>query len=159
MLTDDLISKFISEEKVITELPRKDFREENQHLRNDFQLTSSDGTRKYSVFMRKHITFLENFSIGLVYHSEEGTSINLFRCNGNHGEVVIDILNPAPHFGYHTHKITAELLENNINEPKQSELTKEYASFEQALNYFCRYVNIKDAIKYFPNINQTNMFE
>jgi len=159
MLTDDLISKFISEEKVITELPRKDFREESQHFRNDFQLTSSDGTRKYSVFMRKHITFLENFSIGLIYHSEEGTSINLFRCNGNHGEVVIDILNPIPHFGYHTHKITAELLENNINDPKQSELTQEYASFEQALNYFCRYVNIKDANKYFPNINQTNMFE
>jgi len=149
MLTDDLISKFISEEKVITELPRKDFREESQHFRNDFQLTSSDGTRKYSVFMRKHITFLENFSIGLIYHSEEGTSINLFRCNGNHGEVVIDILNPIPHFGYHTHK----------NDPKQSELTQEYASFEQALNYFCRYVNIKDANKFFPNINQTNMFE
>lgn len=159
MLTDELISNFISEEKVITESPRKDFREENQHLRNDFLLTSSDGTRKYSVFMRKHMTFLENFSIGLVYHSEEGTSINLFRCNGNHGEVVIDILKPDPHFGYHTHKITAELLENNINDPKQSELTQEYASFEQALNYFCRYVNIKDADKYFPNINQTNMFE
>lgn len=79
MLTDELISNFISEEKVITESPRKDFREENQHLRNDFLLTSSDGTRKYSVFMRKHITFLENFSIGLVYYSEEGTSINLFR--------------------------------------------------------------------------------
>jgi hypothetical protein len=159
MLTDDLISNLISEEKVITEPPKKEFKDENHHLRNDFQLMSPDGTNKYSVFIRKHITFLENFSIGLVYHSEEGTNLNLFRCNGNHGEVVLDILNPIPHFGYHTHKITAELLENNINDPKQSESTSEYASYEQALNYFCRYINIKDADKYFPNINQTNMFE
>lgn len=159
MFTDDFINKLITEEKIITEPPKRDFKEENQHLRNDFQLTSSDGLRKYSVFIRKHINFLENFSIGLVFHSEEGTSYNLFRCNGNHGEVVVDILNPIPHFGYHTHIVTANLLENNINDPKQSELTKEYASYEQAINYFCRYVNIKDTDKYFPNINQPNLFE
>jgi len=159
MLTDELILKLIREEKVVTEPPQKEFRVENQHLRKDFQLTSSDGTRKYSVFMRLHITFRENFSIGLVYHSEEGTSINLFRCNGNHGEATIDILNSIPHFGYHTHKITSELIENNINDPKHSDLTKEYASFEQALNYFCQYVNITDSDNYFPNINQINMFE
>ena len=159
MLTDELISQLINEEKIITESPKREFKIENQHLRNDFQLISSDGIRGYSVFMRQHISFKENFTIGLVYHSEEGTSFNLFRCNGNHGQVVIDILNPSPHFGYHTHKITAELLENNINDPKQSELTKEYASFEQALIYFFKYVNIKDADKYFPKINQINIFE
>lgn len=159
MLTDELITKLTTEEKIITDPPKKDFKEENQHLRNEFQMTSSDSSRRYSVFIRKHIKFMENFSIGLIYHLEEGTSYNLFRCNGKHGEVVVDILNPVPHFGYHTHKITAELLENNINDPKHSELTKEYASFEQAMNYFCRYVNIKDADKYFPNINQTNLFE
>ena len=69
MLTDELILKFILEEKIITEPPKKDFKEEHQHLRNDFQLTSSDGVRRYSVFMRKHIKFMENFSIGLVFHS------------------------------------------------------------------------------------------
>lgn len=158
MLTDDLISKLIREEKVITESPKRDFKVEHQHLRNDFQLTSSDGIRSYSIFMRQHIIFKENFSIGLVFHSEEGTSYNLFRCNGNHGEVVVDILNPVPHYGYHTHEITAELLENNINDPKKSELTKEYASFEQALNYFYRYVNILNTGEYFPNINQMNIF-
>lgn len=158
MLNDELINKLITEEKVITVPPKRDFKEENQHLRNDFQLTSSDGTRRYSVFMRKHKDFMENFSIGLIYHSTEG-SINLFRCNGNHGEVVVDILNPVPHFGYHTHKITAELLEKDINEPKNSALTKEYASYEQALAYFCRYVNIVDANNYFPGISQLNIFE
>lgn len=159
MLTDELINKLITEEKVIVVPPKKDFKEEFQHLRNDFQLTSIDGVRKYSVFMRKHKEFWENFSIGLVFISEEGVSYNLFRCNGNHGEVVVDILNPIPHFNYHTHKITAELLENNINDPKQSEITREYASFEQALNYFLKYVNIQESDKFFPNINQMNIFE
>lgn len=159
MLTDELINKLITEEKTVTEPPKKDFRIENQHFRNDFHLTSVDGTRRYSVFMRQHITFKENFSIGLVYYSEEGTSYNLFRCNGNHGEVVVDILNPAHHQNYHTHKITAELLENNINDPKHIESTNEYASYEQAMKYFCKYINIKDTDKYFPNINQIDMFE
>lgn len=158
MFSDEIINRLITEEKIITEPPKRDSKVENQHLRNEFHLTSSDGQRQFSVFMRKHIEFMENFSIGLIYHSEEG-AINLFRCNGNHGEVVVDILNPIPHFGYHTHKITAELLENNIKEPKKVEPTKEYASFEQALAYFCKHINIKDVDKYFPNINQLDIFE
>lgn len=85
MLSDEIINRLITEEKIITEPPKRDFKVENQHLRNEFHLTSSDGQRQFSVFMRKHIEFIENFSIGLVYHSEEG-AINLFRCNGNHGE-------------------------------------------------------------------------
>jgi len=158
MLTDEQINKLITEEKIITKPPKKDFSSENQHFRNEFQLSSLDGKRKYTVFIRQHKEFRENFSIGLLYHLEE-ESINLFRCNGNHGEVVVDILNPSPHYGFHTHKITADLLENNINEPKKVEVTSEYASFEQALAYFCRYVNVKDCSDYFPNINQLKLFE
>jgi hypothetical protein len=132
MFTDELINQLITEEKIITEPPKKEPKLENQHFRNEFQLSSTDGKRQYTVFIRQHNQFRENFSIGLIYHSEEG-NINLFRCNGNHGEIVVDILNPNPHYGYHTHKITAELLENNVNEPKKVETTTEYASFEQAL--------------------------
>src|SRR4030066_250446 len=159
MLTNEFINQIITESKIITDPPKRDYKVENQHLRNDFQLNSADGKRRFSVFMRQHITFKENFSIGLVYHLEDGTSLHLFRCNGNHGEVVVDILNPIPHFGYHTHKITAELIDNNINDPKQSEPTKEYASYEQALKYFLRYVNVQDVDKFFPRLNQISMFE
>ena len=158
MFTEDFINELITEGKKITEPPKKEFRLENQHRRNEFQLSSLDGKRKFTVFIRQHNKFIENFSIGLIYHSEEG-SINLFRCNGNHGEIVVDILDPVPHYGYHTHKITAELLDNNVNEPRKVELTNEYASFEQALAYFCRYVNIKDCSNYFPFINQPKLFQ
>lgn len=159
MLTEVEINNLIKEEKIITDPPKKDFKIEGQHKRNDFKLTSIDGKRKYSVFLRSHIKFLENFSIGLIYHLEDGTSYNLFRCNGNHGEVVVDVLKPVPHFGFHTHKLTSELIENNIYEPRYVEMTKEYASFEQALKYFVQYVNIKNALEYFPNISQLRLFD
>ena len=75
MLTDEQINKLITEEKIITKPPKKDFSSENQHFRNEFELSSLDGKRKYTVFIRQHKEFRENFSIGLLYHSEEG-SIN-----------------------------------------------------------------------------------
>lgn len=158
MLTNEQINELICEEKIIIEKPKAQFKEESQHLRNDFILNSSDGQRKYSVFIRKHKNFIENFSIGLIYHSDEG-AINLYRCNGNHGEVIKEKTYSIPHFNYHIHRISAELLENNINKPALIEETQEYASFEQALAYFCRYVNIKDADKYFPLINQLTIFK
>jgi hypothetical protein len=153
------LENIISEEKIVSVPPKKDFKEESQHLRNDFGLTSSDGTRKFSVFLRKNKNFQENFSIGLVYCLPEGGEVPLIRLNGNHGEVVEDILRPSPHFGYHIHKITPEELDRGLAEPKFSNETKEYASFEQALAYFCKLVNIKNAGEYFTSIGQTNLFQ
>jgi hypothetical protein len=83
----------------------------------------------------------------------------LIRLNGDHGEVVEDILKPSPHFGYHIHKITPEVLERGLAEPKFSNETKEYASYEQAMSYFCKLVNIKDAETYFDFNNQLNLFQ
>ena len=83
----------------------------------------------------------------------------LLRCNGNHGEVVENPLKPIPHYGYHIHKITVKEYERGqLTDPKFSELTTEYASYEQALTYFCERVNIANASDYFPNINQLGLF-
>jgi hypothetical protein len=51
MITNELIYTLLVEEKIITEPPKKDYRLENRHFRNEFQLTSSDGKRRYSVFL------------------------------------------------------------------------------------------------------------
>lgn len=158
MFTDALIQQYIKEKKKIVEPLKAEMKLEHQHLRNDFKLTSIDGERHYSVFMRKHTKFQENFSIGLIFYSKESRSITLFRCNGNHGETIQDIKNPHPHFGYHTHTITSEDIENGIMEPKRVELIKDYASFEQAFRYFCNFVNIEHAIKYFPQFFKQNLF-
>jgi hypothetical protein len=153
------LEKIISEPKIISVPPKKEFKEECQHLRNDFGLTSLDGTKKFSVFLRRNANFQENFSIGLIYCLPEGGNVQLIRLNGNHGEVVEDILRPSPHFGYHIHKISHEELDRGLSDPKFSHETKEYASFEQALNYFFTLVNIKDAEKYFNFNDQLNLFK
>jgi hypothetical protein len=153
------LENIINEEKIISVPPKKDFKEENQHLRQDFEITSLNGEKRFSVFIRKNKNFQENFSIGLVYYLPEGGNVQLIRLNGNHGEVVEDILRPSPHFGYHIHKISPEELDRGLSEPKFSNETKEYASFEQALAYFCRIVNIKNAGEYFTSIGQTNLFQ
>ena len=159
MLTNQLIDDLITEQKIVSVPPKRDFKEDSIQSRNDFELTSSDGTKHFSVFIRIHNEFRENFSIGLIYYPSESPSIMLFRCNGNHGEVVENPLKPIPHFTYHTHKMTIEDYERGLNmDPKFSEITKEYASYEQALSYFCRKVNITDASDYFPNINQLDLF-
>jgi hypothetical protein len=40
MFTDELINQLITEEKIITEPPKKEPKLENQHFRNEFQLSS-----------------------------------------------------------------------------------------------------------------------
>jgi hypothetical protein len=64
MLTDELIISLIAEEKTISSTPSKEDRPEHQHLRNDFELTSVNDNKRFSVFIRKHKDFKENFSIG-----------------------------------------------------------------------------------------------
>jgi hypothetical protein len=152
------IENFIREEKIITNPPSKDFKEEGQHFRKDFDLTSSDGARKFSVFLRRNKNFQENFSIGLICYLPEGSTALLIRLNGDHGEVVENPLKPSPHFGYHIHRISPVEFERGIADPKFSSETKEYASFEQALAYFCKIVNIKNADEYFANA-QTELFQ
>lgn len=143
------IEKLIKTPKKILEAPPKDFKQANNHLRKDFTLQSTEGDYNFSVFIRRHIEFQENFSIGLVYHPAGDKSMTLLRCNGNHGEVVEDILRPSPHFGYHTHILTPEDLQIGIREPSFSEITNDYASYEHALQYFAKEVNILDAEKHF----------
>jgi len=159
MFTDEYLNFLISEEKIISVAPKKEFKMENQNFRNSFELISSDGKRKYSVFLRKHNEFQENFSIGLRFFPFDSPSFQLVRFNGNHGEQLKDILNPNPHRDYHIHQMTNEDLDNGLDEPKNAFVTKEYASYEQAIIYFCKYCNIKDYLKYFTDVKQGLLFE
>jgi len=153
-LDDNKIKELIREEKKIISPFKKELKLENQHYRGGFELESIDGLRKYSVFIRKHKVFFENFSIGLVYNSDEG-KIHLLRFNGNHGENIINRTNKLHHFTYHIHKMTAESINaGNLTDPDFVEITKEYASYEQAFDYFCKYINIIDYEKHFSKIGQ-----
>ncbi len=110
--------------------------------------------------MRQNLDFHENFSIGLIYHALDGRKIHLLRMNGNHGETVENPLRPSPHFGYHIHKITPEeIADGAYYEPKFSQLTNKYESFDQAIYYFLKYVNIVDYSSYFKNTDQLSIFD
>ncbi|MCL4506463.1 MAG: hypothetical protein M1434_06970 [Chloroflexi bacterium] len=145
----------ISRSKQVTEPPRRDMRLERGHLRNDLKLRSDDD-KEFTVFMRINEKFQENFTIGLTYHPlDEPGTICLLRCNGRHGE---HINNPdvatIPHFGYHVHVAQADMLNMGQLPERFAELTAEYASYEEALVYFIRRVNILEAHKYFNNLPQ-----
>jgi len=86
-------------------------------------------------------------------------SIHLIRFNGNHGEAVNNPLKPHAHRNFHIHKITPELIEKEINDPKLVSVTEKYASYKQAFRYFCNYVNIINGEGFFPEIGQINLFE
>lgn len=157
--SDDFLKSLIKEEKIIIEPPKKEFKETGQHIRNSVELKSNDGERLYSVFIRKHKEYIENFSIGLIYKPIERESFQLIRFNGNHGESLSGLLSYNKHRDYHIHEMTSDALEEGITDPVKSFVTKEYASYEQAICSFCSYVNIRDFNKYFVNCQQDSLFK
>jgi hypothetical protein len=82
----------------------------------------------------------------------------LLRCNGPHG-----VYNGGPggvghpHWDYHIHTASQKALEAGERAEKYAERTMAYASFEEALPYFAKTVNLnkRDADKYFPDKTQT----
>ena len=66
MLTDFKIQALIEAKKrIVHKNPVKGFREENRHLGCRLELESvSDEEKKFKVFIRKSVEFIENFSIG-----------------------------------------------------------------------------------------------
>jgi len=55
--------------------------------------------------------------------------------------------------------MTADALEEGLTDPVKSFVTKEYASYEQAICSFCKFVNIKDFKKSFVNCQQDSLFK
>lgn len=147
---DDLIAC----PKSVSDPPKKDMRLVDADWRNDAKLVATNNTvGEFHVFMRKNADFPENFSIGLIYQPNDGSGeVVLLRCNGPHG-----IYNGwsggaiHPHWEYHVHTASEKALEAGERAEKYAEKTTAYASFEEALPYFAKTVNLseKDAHKYF----------
>ena len=159
LFTNEQIQNLITCEKIITEPPKKEMKLENGSFRKDMKVESIKENYQFSVFIRKHELFSENFSIGLKYNSMEGKSIILYRCNGPHNNKSFNDLE-IPHVKYHIHKIDAEDLNNELEEPKRVTITECYATYEDALAYFIRETGIRDAESYFPELQASlSLFE
>ncbi len=158
--TQEDLDRLIKCEKIITTPPRKDMLLENGHYRNGMDLQSKDGTYKFSVYMRKNEKFEENFTIGLMYHPQDGTKrITLVRCNGPHGDHVNDFLGGEHHNKYHIHLAK----DFNINVGKKSDIyaktTNQYINLDEAILFFVKYCNISGSEKYFNTRCQLSLLD
>ncbi|MDR3764237.1 MAG: hypothetical protein P4M01_09105 [Acidobacteriota bacterium] len=113
----------------------------------------------FSMFLRQNEDFPENFSIGLKYHPNDGRSeIILLRCNGKHGMFNKTGVPDHPHFDFHVHRATEVALAAGLRAESRAEKCEEFASLEEALQYFVVAINLeqKDANKHFPKSTQAD---
>lgn len=148
MFTEDQIESLINCPKKITDGP-KNSQFTRGSMKREFTMTSQDGKHVFRGFLSQNETFPENFSLGLVFEDkEERDRICLLRCNGKHGGVK-DI---PHHFESHVHRVSAEDLNNGIRAEKNVEITKEYATYEDGIQFYLKLIGINegDRQKYFP---------
>jgi len=151
-------------EKIILEPPKRAPRLVGADWRNDMRLAAPGDAGEFLVFMRQSDDFPENFSVGLTYHPKDGRpEIVLLRCNGPHG--VYNGSGSADvnhsHWNYHIHKANEKSLEEGFRAEKSAEKTLEYASYNEAVDYFVNLINVRgaDADKHFPKNVQSNFFK
>ena len=149
MFTDQLIEELISCSKTVVDAP-KDIKEGRLGFaKRVFTLMSKDGQHNFSGFITQNLTFTENFSIGLSFSpKEEKGKIVLLRCNGPHGGSI----NIPHHAACHIHLSTSERINNGLKPEGQIDMSNEYSTIEEAIQFYVRRINIValDKQKYFP---------
>ena len=155
MLKDFEIQALIETEKrIVHKNPAKGFREENRHLGCRLELESvSDEEKKFKVFIRQSVEFIENFSIGLQHEI-----FILTRYNGPHGE---SSRHSDGHYAKpHIHRITAAEIasRNMVPQEKHRKITDKYRTSEEALWIFFRDTGTINFAKHFSELRQTKLF-
>ena len=153
--TDEELAGLVACSKQVVDPPRREMRVDGKMKRNDMTLKSEDGKHAFRVFMRQSEEFPENFSVGLMYFpGEDPGSFQLVRCNGQHGGEKVH-----PHHAlFHIHRSKADDINAGILEPRNIEQTNAYASFREALSYFCGMIQLERPDDYFPGLSQARLF-
>ena len=162
MLTDRQIRELIARPKAIVKKePVRGYKEENHHRRCDLELeTMPSSDDEFTVFTRQNIVFIENFSIGLRYQTNDpklGT-VTLVRYNGPHGEYSLHL---DGHYAVpHIHRITATEIASGSTQPQERdrEITDRYSTFENALVVFFADIGATNYGEYFPELLQGRLF-
>lgn len=155
------INELIECDKRITDAPTREFKEEFRHRRKDFRLQAVKNTNLlFSVFMRQSLEFAEDFSLGLVYLSEDGKRFTMIRYNGQHDQSNNPYDLAKPHFQYHIHKATPENLNNGLYDKHPAAATPLYASFVEATQRFLTAIGVRsqDIAKHFPGTDSLPLF-
>jgi hypothetical protein len=152
--TQTEIDDLIACAKSISDPPRREMKLDGAHYRNGAKLLADNTRGEFEVFMRRSEDFPENFSIGLVYHPlDQRGDITLLRCNGRHGEYNGHFDESHPHFDFHIHRASETALIDGFRAEKFAAKTSDYASYEEALRFFVKAINIREehVKKYFPD--------
>ena len=155
------IDELISCEKLITEAPTREFKEENRHRRKDMRLQyAHDAKTIFSVFVRQSLEFDEDFSLGLVYLSVDGKRMTMIRYNGQHDQSNDPYDQAKTHFQYHIHKATPENLNNGRFDKHPATATRAYASFVEATSEFLAAIGLRaqDISAHFPGMESLPLF-
>lgn len=81
----------------------------------------------------------------------------LLRCNGPHGGFN-DLFDPGhPHWDYHVHRASAEMMEAGLRPERAATVNEDFASYEEAVQYFLRATNITDARSHFEDLDQRRL--
>ncbi len=162
MLKDFEIQAIIKAPKrIVHKNPVKGFREENRHLGCRLELESvSDEEKKFKVFIRRSVEFIENFSIGLQYEINISLLkiVTLIRYNGPHGEIS---RHSGGHYNKpHIHRLTETEIASGSMMPqeKHRKITDKYRTFEEAIWIFFRDTGTTNFTKHFPELRQTRLF-
>jgi hypothetical protein len=153
--TQDEIDSLIACAKLISEPPKREMKLDRGRFRNDMRLKSTDGKLEFRAFMRRSEDLPENFSVGLAFVPKDGTGeILLLRCNGPHGGYNDSFDSDHPHWDFHVHRAGADMIEAGLRPEKAAAVNKDFASYEEALQYFLRKTNVTDAWTCFAEIAQ-----
>ncbi len=143
--------------KRVSDPPRREMKLEFGHSRNDFRLQSCDGNHQFQAFFRRNETLKENFSLGLDYLPVDGVRFPLLRVNGSHGENNRSFDPDHPHTHFHIHYMVAADLEAGILRARKATISRDYASFEQAVLYFLQLVNVTEGVEHFERYSQMEL--
>jgi hypothetical protein len=130
------------------------------HWRNDCKVVANGIEGAFSIFIRRSEDFPENFSVGIVYEPKDGSGeITLLRCNGQHGIFNGSFDPDHAHFTFHIHRASEIAIANGFKPEKYAENTEEFASFEEAVQYFVKLINLDaaDAKRHFPDRTAQDM--
>lgn len=139
-MTDDFINNLISCQKNVINVERREMKEENRSFKNNIYLLSVDNKYKFRMFMRQSSSFIEDFSVGLMWlNANEYVNVKkeiiLIRCQGPHDgkkEIGFDT-----HHSFHTHVFTTDDFESKRYEkPSNRNTNEKFSSFEEAIIYF-----------------------
>ncbi|MDR0926194.1 MAG: hypothetical protein LBO69_00320 [Ignavibacteria bacterium] len=140
MISEELLSEVINTKKTAFKAKYRKLMLGNRHYSNKISLRSDDGKFQYSLVLRKSESFIEDFSVLLIWenaneYSDVNKNIILARYQGPHDGKEpegVDI-----HHSYHTHKITSKDIEvKRYLKPSNRKETEAYNSFEQAIQCF-----------------------